>query len=121
MGRGRGGGTERGRGKLRERKRERWLAASIPLQIVLKCICKCRRLQNPYSNSDTLFTSALQDASIQIMRRNGKGESPAILAQNSSDFLFFPLPHSSIHCSCVQWQPPLLLNASVTAGAERRC
>lgn len=106
---------------------ERWLTAGIPLQIVLRCMYKCRRLQNHPTMQTPFFISSRQDVSIQSIHKHThvhtqtkKRWEPCHL---SSEFIWFPFfppaLYSSMHCPCIRWQPPLLLKARVTAGAER--
>ena len=88
---------------------ERWLTTSIPLQIVLKCTYRCRRLQNHPTMQTPFFyffsAGSLRPEYWQTHTHTcklRKGESPAILALNSSDFLFSSLP-------CI---PPCIVPAS---------
>lgn len=89
------GVMERAGHKTGEREREREMAGSkyTPANSSKMCL-QMRKSSEPSNNSDTFFISSLRDASIQTIRKikkKGKGESPAISAQNSSDFLFSPL------------------------------
>ena len=106
---------------------ERWLTTSIPLQIVLKCTYRCRRLQNHPTMQTPFFISSRQEVSVQSIDKpththmqTKKRWEPCHL---SSEFIwlpfFLPALYSSMHCPCIWWQPPLLLKARVTAGAER--
>ena len=114
--------------RKQKRERERWLAGSkyTPANIS-KMRVQMQKPSEPSNNSDTFFISSLRDASIQAIWKIKKKKilkrkrwEPCYL---SSEFIWFPffLPalYSSIHCPRIRWQPPLLLNASVTAGAER--
>jgi len=49
---------------------ERWLTAGIPLQIVLRCMYKCRRLQNHPTMQTPFFISSRQDVSIQSIHKH---------------------------------------------------
>lgn len=89
---------------------ERWLTAGIPLRIVLKCMYKCRSLQNHPTMQTPFFKFLLGRVSPSGVFTNTHtcpckprgGESPAISVLNSSDFLFSPLP-------CI---PPCIVPAS---------